>query len=301
MRGVIMRRYSYFFTALFLILLCHFASGQSLQLIYLDGEAYVQKPEGWVLLFDGESIAEDSRIKLSPSSVAEFSGPEASLLFSKPGIYKLRDALRAQDSREDHRMLSSIFHRISRMGGGSEQGKSHVMGLRGSKAMQENELSWMEEENSGMEEAITAYKNEEYQQAIKLLEEEVDPFLLSDTGEYWYYLAASHMAMGNRGPALHISRTHSIEPFSPFYSKFLLLKGRLHLASSEFEIAAESLKEYIKSAPSPAHAQLGHYLYASASIKLGAISEARRALEAAVALDRDRELTLLASSVLSGL
>jgi hypothetical protein len=123
--------------------------------------------------------------------VAEFSSPGTTLLFSKPGSYRLQAAA-SQKSQDESRVISSVFGRIARMG------------VRGDLADSDPSITWIEEDSMSFDKARTAYDNGEFTLAIDILENEVDPIVLSDESEYWYYLSASYLGSGQKGPALQM-------------------------------------------------------------------------------------------------
>ncbi len=272
-------------------------SAEEFQLVYKDGEVSARSGSGWSSLMNGDSISADSQVKLAPGAIAEFSGPNSTLLFSKPGTYRLQSAAREKPSRETT-MLSSVFSRIARMGGEDDRDQSQAMGVRGDEASGSAGLTWIDEDSMSFDEARSAFRAGEYEQAIDILENEVDPIILSDESEYWYYLAAANLAAGRKGPALQIARRHPANQFSEVYSDFLLLKGRLLLESMDYSAAAEQLQQYIYSVSSDGRKQIGYYLYGIALQQQGQSADARRALQTAVELNADRELTSLADTAL---
>ena len=289
------------FWAVFLILFsAACASAEEFQLIYKDGEVSARSRTGWSTLMNGDSVPADSQIKLAPGAIAEFSSPGATLLFSKPGTYRLQAAAE-QKPPQAATMLSSVFSRIARMSGDDDREQSQAMGVRGSEAADNAGLTWIDEDSMSFDEAKSAYLAGNYTQAIDTLENQVDPIILSDESEYWYYLAASYLAAGRKGPALRIARQHPANQFSEVYSDFLLLKGRLQIEAMDYPAAADQLQQYIYSVSSDGRKQIGYYLYGIALQQQGQTAHARRALQTAVELDADRELTELADDVLNKL
>ncbi len=266
---------------------------EEFQLVYKDGEVSTKSGSGWNSLMSGDTVSADSQIKLAPGAIAEFSGPASTLLFSKPGTYRLRSSAEKKPPQEST-MLSSVFSRIARMGGEDDRGQSQAMGVRGNEASDGAGLTWIDEDSMSFDEAKSAFHSGDYPLAIDILENQVDPIILSDESEYWYYLAAAHLASGRKGQALQIARRHPANQFSEVYSDFLLLKGRLQLEAMDYPAAAEQLQQYIYSVSSDGRKQVGYYLYGIALQQQGQASDARQALQMAVELDADDELTSLA-------
>lgn len=284
-------------TAILIVSAAALLSAEDFQLVYKDGEVSAKSRTGWSTLMNGDTLSADSQIKLSPGAIAEFSSPNATLLFSKPGIYRLQSAAE-QKPQQATTMLSSVFNRIARMGGEDDREQSQAMGVRGSEAGEDAGLTWIDEDSMSFDEAKSAYQNGRYTRAIDILENEVDPIILSDESEYWYYLASAYLATGRKGPALQISQQHSADRFSQVYSDFLLLKGRLQLEAMDYPAAADQLQQYIYSVSSDARKQVGYYLYGIALQRQGQTSNARQALQMAVELNADSELTGLAKEML---
>ena len=287
-------------TVILLICAAALLSAEEFQLVYKDGDVSAKSGSGWSSLMNGDSLPADSQVKLAPGAIAEFSGPNTTLLFSKPGTYRLRTSTE-QDSPRETTVLSSVFSRIARIGGDEDREQSQAMGVRGDEASGSAGLTWIDEDSMSFDEAKSAFRSGEYEQAIDILRNEVDPIILSDESEYWYYLAAANLAAGHKGPALQIARRHPANQFSEVYSDFLLLKGRLLLEGMDYSAAAEQLQQYIYSVSSDGRKQAGYYLYGIALQQQGQSDGARRALQMAVELDADRELTNLAGKALKNL
>lgn len=292
-----MKKHIILWTVLLMVCTALVLNAEDFQLIYKDGEVSAQTQTGWSTLMNGDTLPAASQVKLAPGAIAEFSSPSATLLFSKPGTYRLGTAA-AQKPPHTATMLSSVFSRIARIGGEDDREQSQAMGVRGSEAADNAGLTWIDEDSMSFDEAKSAYRKGNYPQAIDILENEVDPIILSDEGEYWYYLASAYLAAGRKGPALQISRQHSPNQFSEVYTDFLLLKGRLHLEAMDYSAAADQLQQYIYSVNSDDQKQVGYYLYGIALQQQGQTSNARRALQMAVELDADREVTRLAKEML---
>lgn len=293
-----MNKHIYLWAVLLILFSAASLGAQEFQLVYKDGEVSAQSQTGWSTLMNGDRLPADSRIKLAPGAIAEFSSPNATLLFSKPGTYRL-EAAADQKPQQATAMLSSVFSRIARMGGADDRSQSQAMGVRGSEASDSAGLTWIDEDSMSFDEAKTAFRAGNYPLAIDILENEVDPIILSDESEYWYYLASAYLAAGRKGPALHVARQHPANQFSEVYSDFLLLKGRLHLEAMDYPVAAEQLQQYLYSVSSDSRKQIGYYLYGIALQQQGQTSNARQALQMAVELNADRELTTLARQQLN--
>ncbi|MDZ7795457.1 MAG: hypothetical protein U5P10_17715 [Spirochaetia bacterium] len=283
---------------LLVVVVVLFLAGQALsaedfQLIYSNGEVSVKTQSGWSGLMSGDSLAADTTVRLGPGAVAEFSSPGTTLLFSKPGSYRLQAAA-SQKPQDESRVISSVFGRIAKMGSAASRSQSQAMGVRGDVADGNPSITWIEEDSMSFDEARAAYDSGEFTLAIDILENEVEPIVLSDESEYWYYLSASYLGSGQKGPALQIAQQHSANQFSTVYPEFLLLKGRLQLEARDYSLAAEHLKNYIYQVNTDSRKQLGYYLYAIALQQLGQQDNARQALQMVLQLDADSELTQLA-------
>src|SRR6056297_234006 len=263
------------------------------QLIYKDGEVSVKEADSWAPLTIGETLSMDSEVRLPPGAIAEFSGPSTSLFFSKAGTYRLKALAEAKPEKEIT-LYSSVFNRFTEMGGESDRDLSQAMGVRGDDATGDGGITWVEEDSMNFDEAVSAYRRGKFSTAVDILENRVDPIVLSDESEYWYYLSAAYLKGGNTGPALKIARHHQANEFSRVYSDFLLLKGRLLLEAMDYNGAAEKLQKYIYSAETDRHKQIGYYLYGIALQQQGRIEQARKSLQMALQLDAEAEITNLA-------
>lgn len=288
-----MRKHPFLLAAVVFFLASHVLWAAEFQLIYSNGDVSVKTQSGWSELMSGDSLASDSTVRLGPGAVAEFSSPGTTLLFSKPGSYRLKAAA-SQKPKDESGVISSVFGRIARMGSDAPPSQSQAMGVRGDVADSDPSITWIEEDSMSFDEALTAYGNGEFTLAIDILENEVDPIVLNDESEYWYYLSASYLGNDQKGPALQIAQQHRANQFSKVYPDFLLLKGRLQLEARNYPSAAEHLKNYIYSVNDENRKQVGYYLYALALQEQGQRDNARQALQMVLQLDADSELTKLA-------
>jgi len=270
---------------------------QDFQLIYNEGEISVKQGSSWVDIYPGDLLPENSVVRLDRGEIAEFASAGASVLFSKPGTYQLKSAVKQKEAQQVGG-LSSVFNRVAKIGRSGEQGQSQAMGVRGAEAGDNFELTWVEEDTQSFEKAKSAYDRQDYSAAVDIFENEVDPMLLSDESAYWYYLASSYLNMDKKGPALQIALSHEADEYSRVYPEFVLLKGRLYMESSDFSEAAVQFKEYIDRVSSPAQLQLGHFLYGFSQQQNGNESESRKALNEAVRINADSEITSLAEQFL---
>lgn len=196
--------------------------------------------------------------------------------------------------------VASIFHRLVNEDNRSGREQTSVMGVRGSEAMEDTGFDWVQEDSANFERAVEAFAAGEYDQAIGILEEEVDPIVLDDSGPYWYYLAASYDASGSRGAAIQILRDHEVESFSAAFGDYLFLKGRLALESMSYHEAAEAFEGYVDENVDPMRRQLAWCLLGMARLELGDRSSGIRALNEAVSIGADEEVTDLAKALIEG-
>jgi len=288
--------------AVFFIALCMFLAGgmlaaQDFQLVYNEGDISVREGSGWKTIYPGDLLPENSVVRLDEGEIAEFASSSATVMFSKPGTYRLESAAR-QSRDQQVSGLSSVFNRMARIGSSGEQGQSQVMGIRADKADDDFEFTWVEEDTLSFDEAVAAYNREDYTAAIDIFENEVDPVMLEDEAAYWYYLAASYLNTEKKGPAMQIAMNHEANEYSSVYPDFLLLKGRLFLEGFDFSQAAAQFEQYLESANTPEQKQLGNFLYGYSLQQMGENAAAREALGRAVEIDADSEITSLAQQFL---
>lgn len=191
-------------------------------------------------------------------------------------------------------ILSSVFSRFAEIGGESDRDLGQAKGVRGNDASGDGGRTWVEKDSMNFDEAVSAYRRGNFSDAVDILENRVDPIVLSDESEYWYYLSAAYLKGGKKGPALKIARHHQANEFSRVYSDFLLLKGRLLLEAMDYNGAAENLQRYIYSVETDRRKQIGYYLYGIALQQQGRIEQARQSLQMAAQLDAEAEITSLA-------
>ena len=271
--------------------------GQDFQLVYNEGDISVKQGANWTTIQPGDLLPENSVVRLDQGEIAEFVSASTTVLFSQAGTYQLKSAAKQSEDRKVSG-LSSIFSRISKMGSAGERGQSQAMGVRGAESGEEYEFTWVEEDTISFDEAMAAYKRSDYAAAIEIFENEIDPVLLNDQGAYWYYLASSYLNSDRKGPAMQIALTHDVDQHSSVYPEFLLLKGELFLESLDYSQAAEQFRKYLDSVNTPAQLQLGNFLYGYSLRQQGDRAGGREALNKAVEIDADSEITRLARQFL---
>jgi tetratricopeptide (TPR) repeat protein len=269
---------------------------QDFQLVFLDGSADIRSGGQWAPLQIGDTAPARSTIRVLPGAIAEFAGPGDTLLFSSPGTYQLEVAGRSGDARIS--TASSIFNRLTRAGGENDPGRSQAMGVRGSEAVEATAFTWVDEDSINFDEALEAFREEDYLLAIDILENEVDPIVLDDQGAYWYYLAASYDSIGRMGPALQVLRNNQPESYSTVSGDFLFLKGRLALESRSYREAADALETFIEQESDPARKQLAWYLLGYCRIELGEKAAGEMAVREAITINADSEITAFARNLL---
>ena len=270
---------------------------QDFHLVFLDGDVDIHENGQWTPLVIGEAVSQGSRISLSEGTLAEFSGPRGTILFSSAGTYRLGLSEKAPDFGQNT-AVSSIFNRLSKAGGNVDRGKSEVMGVRGSEAMENEGFTWMDEDSSNFEEALEAFADQDFELVIEILENDVDPIVLDDPSAYWYHLAASYDALGRMGPALKILRSHSVENFSSSYRDYLFLEGRLYFESRNYTQAVDSFDAFVREESGTGKTQLAFYMLGAAFLEQGKTKEGNSALEEAIRINADAELTALARKLL---
>jgi tetratricopeptide (TPR) repeat protein len=238
------------------------------------------------MMFAAAGLLADDFQLLFLGGDAEFAGPRDTLLFSSQGTYRLSSSSNPP-ALAGNSAVSSIFNRIAKAGSETDQGRSQVMGVRGSEAVAAAEFTWVDEDSLNLEEALEAFGQEDYQRSLEILENEVDPVVQKDESAYWCYLAASCDFLGKTGPAIKIIRNHESLSYSTVYSEYLLLDGRLSIDSRNYEAASEALESYLEIASAPVEKQLACYLLGLSRLQQGEKEEGTAALMEAVSIDAD--------------
>ena len=292
-----MKRFALCTGILLLILTATGVFARDFQLVFLDGSAELREEGVWVPLVAGDTVVAGSSIRIPNGSIAEFTGPQETLLFSSPGTYRL-DSASGSPAREQSSAVSSIFNRLSKVGSETVPERSEVMGVRGSEAVESEGFTWMDEDSLNFEEAEQSFADGDYESVLDILEHEVDPVVLEDPGAYWYYLAASYHSLGRTGPAIKILLKHDVESFSSAYRDYLFLRGRLAFEGRNYEEAETALVAYLGEEQHPEKRQLAYYLLGVSHLEQGKTGEGKIALEEAIAINANGEITVLARRML---
>ncbi len=282
---------------LFLTVILLPAAAADFELTYLDGTLEVESATGLREAVVGEAIAIDSTVHLAENSIAEIASPSVTLLLSEEGTYPIAQ-LAEKKAQMQRSIGESIFNKFARIKGEDEEFRSEAMGTRGAEAGDAGAMEWVDEESLAYEEALSAYRTEDFERAAELLEEQVDPSMVEDATAYWYYLASSYLRTGREAEALHIASGFCGSRDSRMYDEYLLLRARLYLESMEFEAAEQLWKSYLDLASTPTDRQLVRYMYGYSLLQTGDEERARTQLRAAAEMEADPEISRAARTLL---
>jgi tetratricopeptide (TPR) repeat protein len=279
-------------TALCLCLLLTAAlplAAQELRIEYLEGTLEVQRAAGWVELYTGDSIPPGSVIRLGEHGLAELSAAGVTINLNERGTYDTDALLKSGRKVAAWNLGEVVNSKLSRLVSPGSQGQTAVMGVRGA-AQGSEQLTWVDEGSANLQEGKTLLVEGRLDEAIRTLEEGADWALTDEERqEYLFYAAWGHSLKGEGAVALIMLEDMRPGTQAPFFTDYVLLKGKLLIDSLAFEDALQLFGEYLKHPDMGETTQVVHYLSAVCYQGLDRPQQARQSLEAAYQIDPKSE------------
>lgn len=245
--------------------------------IYLEGEVSIMNNREWYEVFIGDEANNDDVIKLGKNSLVEIASDGDTIILNKQGVYDLKDIL-------VYRAIT--FNIFKKFMAKDVVVQTAAMGVRGS-ATETDSMDWMMGEDEVIDEVKELIEFEDYEEAISILEEEID--FAEDINLYHYYLGYSYYMMGKMGPAF--SNLNEVEHYKgeEYHSDFVIMVGSLLINSMEYNQAIHFFKEYLLEDNYSSEAQIISLLTSITLQYLGKDNQARERLIITIKMNKDSD------------
>ena len=268
---------------------------------YLEGEIEINQDGSWVEAMIGDTISENTQLKVEEETIAEFSNDTTRLTISNPGAYSLKDIL-SQKKRVSSLGFGTVVQNTYKYVAGKQKStNSAVMGVRGAKADDSNDVAWMHEEDEQLSEGKDFIKAKKFKEAALVLE---DGFKNADPDseqEYLFYLGYSYAMLGDNGKALkYLSGVHA-DGSEDYFGDYVLIRGQLLLDSLSYKKALELFNRYISAYPDGENIQVSYFMAGICFNELGKKDKARDSFKRAERINPNSEVGKAARQVINKL
>jgi hypothetical protein len=267
----------------------------------VEGILELKEGSGWVELYIGDTITEDSLIRLSDNGFAELSTRTVTVTLSQAGTYETRSLLRSGKKVASWNIGGVVNSKLSKLVSPAQQGETAVMGVRGA-AQDQSELTWVEEGGEFMERGKQLLQEGLFDEAIPVFKDGADWALTDDERfEYLFYAAYAHSLKGENAMALIMLEDMQLGSDALIFTDYVLLKGKLLIENLAFADALDLFSEYLKHPDMGETTQVVYFLSAVCHQGLENNSQARKLLQDAVKIDAASEYGRAAQRMMSSL
>jgi len=268
---------------------------------YIEGILEVGQGSNWIEMDIGDTIPQDSYLRLSANGLAELSAGAITITLNQDGTFSSEELLTSGREVAAWDIASLVNSKLSKLISSEQQQGNAVMGVRGDAAGEE-ELTWMEEGEEYLEQGKELIRTSDYKEAREVLKEGADYSLNDDEKEvYSFYIASAYALEGKSAVALLMLTDMETEPSAPYYSDYVLLKGKLLIEGLAFKEALLLFNEYLKNPDRGETTQLIYFLSALCNKRLENRQDAMSNLEAAYKINNTSEYGLAARLMMNNL
>jgi len=256
---------------------------------YIEGILEVGQGSNWIEVDIGDTIPQNSYLRLSDNGLAELSAGAITITLNQDGTFSAETLLTSGRETAAWNISSLVNSKLGKLISPDQQQGTAVMGVRGDVAGEE-ELTWMEEGEEYLEQGKELIRTGDYEEAREVLQEGADySFSDEEKEEYNFYIASAYALEGKSAPALLMLTDMKTGPSAPYYSDYVLLKGKLLIEGLAYKKALLLFDQYLKNPDRGETTQLIYFLSALCNQKLEKRQDAIRNLEAAYEINNTSE------------
>lgn len=240
------RVFLFTFTGFFVcfLFLSHTALAEDFFVAYAEGEVTVREGNSWREVHIGDTLTEEDTIRLGKASVAELSSSRDLITLTREGTYPLEKMVKEADQRKKVGFGALLTGKLETVLKGTKHKEQSVVGgVRGSEAVENEDMSWMTSDTTAL---IETGKEElaqgDVDAALSLFQEAYD-YALDDQemGMAAFYLAGCYDIKGEKEKALSLLEDVPIQPEYELYTDFHVLKGKLLIETFAYAEAEKLL------------------------------------------------------------
>ncbi len=290
-----------FIISLLFVLAIFPLAAEEMTVEYLDGVLELKEDLDWIELDIGDTVPEDTQLRLWEDSFAELSAGAITVTLNQKGIYSTKELLRSGKKVAAWDIGKVVNSRLSMLVSPEKQQQATAMGVRAAKQDKE-EVQWVDEEEDLLEEGKELLFKENYKAAIELLLEGAD-FTFSDERkqEYLFYAAYGYVRLGSNALAMITLAEVEPETNASYFTDYVILKGKLLIENFNFEEALGLFDRYMEFPDPGETTQVVYILSALCNQGLDNSQEALNNLEAAYKIDGTSEYGLAAKRMMGEL
>ena len=268
---------------------------------YVEGTLELKEGSSWYELYIGDTVPENSVIRLSDNGFAELSTRNVTVTLSDDGTYNTQSLLRSGQKIASWDIGDVVNSKLSKLLGPGQHGETAAMGVRGAEADQ-SELTWVEEGEEFMEKGRKLLADGLFDEAIVAFKNGADWALTEDErSEYLFYTAYAHSLKGDNALALIMLEDLALASKSPIFTDYVLLKGKLLIENLAFNDALELFSEYLKHPDMGETTQVVYFLSALCQDGLDNKSQAEKFLQDAIKINASSEYGKAAQRMMGSL
>jgi hypothetical protein len=269
---------------------------------YLEGILEVDQGSNWIEVDIGDTIPQNSYLRLSDNGLAELSAGAITITLNQDGTFSAENLLTSGREVAAWNISSLVNSKLGRLISPDQQQGTAVMGVRGAAAGEEEELTWMEEGEEYLEQGKELIRTGDYKEAREVLQEGADySFSDEEKEEYNFYIASAYALEGKSAPALLMLTDMKTESSAPYYSDYVLLKGKLLIEGLAYKKALLLFDQYLKKPDRSETTQLIYFLSALCNQRLENRRDAISNLEAAYEINNSSEYGRAARRMMANL
>jgi tetratricopeptide (TPR) repeat protein len=290
---------------LFAIAVAVGVSAQSLSVSYFDGVVELRTAKGWKALAIGDQVPPDGSVRISQSGSLELQRAKARIAILKDGIYDMASLVKATDKAGIGGVGTAIAQKLQSLT--TEKPKtSAVGGTRGDPkgtAEGSGSVMWVDASDETRAEVQTLLDQKKIAAAITVLNEALRDSSEESTEkqEYSYLLGSAYYSLGQTARAYRTLLGITAQPGSPWYARYIILKGQVLLDTLNFKDALAVLEPFIAEYPTGEATQVAYLLASYCKKGLGDIASARSALDAGYQLNPSSDTAKLIEEQKKGL
>ena len=271
---------------------------------YAEGAVDVRRGSGWEEVYIGDVLTDRDTLRLTGYSIVELSYGSETATLSKPGTYALGGLSKDISRRESVGFSSLLSGKVqTALKGSRHMEQSAAGGVRGSEAVEKDQMSWMASDTLDLIEAgKEKFARGEIEAARGLFREALDYALdAAEEGKAAFYLAGCFDVQGSPGKALELLESADVGPAAEEYFDFLILKGKLLIESFAYPDAEDLLSGADLSTAPPETSQLVYFLLGIACLGQDKTGQARDYLTRSRNIDASSDTGTAAAEMLGTL
>jgi tetratricopeptide (TPR) repeat protein len=273
---------------------------QSLDVVYVEGHAQVQKGNSWIDLYLGDSLSIESSLRLQSAAIVQLQNQQASVFLNRPGTYVLVDVLKDRSNFSSSRIASVVVNCLRVLAFGRVNRASTVSGPRAVDASEAENAGWVESSSQVFLEGARAHiAHGDYDHAIKQLNQALEFARKEEVPSIRFQISRANALSGNVQVAwMQLEQLRPV-PADDWVPDFVLLKAKLLLDSSAY---AEEVAWLIANDLSQDswRAALYYFLLGVGQRAAGDIDGSNNSLDKVKTISADSDLGMLAVELRSG-